>query len=87
MIKNILWDFDGVILNSMKIKGDGFVELFQDYDKKLINQLEKYHYNNGGISRFEKIKYFFNEILKQEISNDDVLNLADEFAKIIKKYF
>ena len=54
MIKNILWDFDGVILNSMKIKGDGFVELFQDYDKKLINQLEKYHYNNGGISRFEK---------------------------------
>jgi phosphoglycolate phosphatase-like HAD superfamily hydrolase len=85
MIKNILWDFDGVILNSMKIKGDGFIELFKNYEQKYITVLESYHYANGGISRFEKIKYFFNEILKQEISNDDVLNLADEFAKIITK--
>ena len=37
MIKNILWDFDGVILDSMKIKGDGFKELF----KKELTKLKK----------------------------------------------
>ncbi|WP_345980680.1 HAD family hydrolase [Sulfurimonas sp. HSL3-2] len=85
MIKNILWDFDGVILDSMKIKGDGFVELFKEYDKDKVSLLEKYHYQNGGVSRFEKIKYFYNTILNREISEEKITALAIEFAKIIEK--
>jgi len=84
MIKNILWDFDGVILDSMKIKGDGFVELFKEYDTKYIKEIEKYHYENGGVSRFEKIKYFYSHIIQEEIQEDKVLKLADQFAKIIE---
>jgi len=85
MIKTILWDFDGVILDSMKIKGDGFVTLFENYDKKYINEIEKYHYENGGISRFEKIKYFYENILKENIDEKIVLELADKFAYIIQE--
>ena len=33
MIKTVLWDFDGVILDSMKIKGEGFVSLFKEFDE------------------------------------------------------
>ena len=84
MIKTILWDFDGVILNSMKIKGDGFKELFKDYDIKKIKLIEKYHYENGGVSRFEKIKYFYTEIIKKNINEDKVLKLAGRFANIIE---
>ena len=69
----------------MKIKGDGFVELFKEYDRKAIQKLEQYHYANGGVSRFEKIKYFFNTILEQSISEDQVLKLANDFANIIEK--
>lgn len=85
MIKNILWDFDGVILNSMKIKGDGFIELFKEYDEMYLNKLEQYHYDNGGVSRFEKIKYFFNEILQKDITEREVIKFADKFAEIINK--
>jgi len=84
MIKNILWDFDGVILDSMKIKGDGFLELFKGYDKKYLKELEIFHYAHGGVSRFEKIKYFYTDILKKNISEEEILKLADKFAKIIK---
>ncbi|MEN4044804.1 HAD-IA family hydrolase [Sulfurimonas sp. NWX367] len=84
MIKTILWDFDGVILDSMKIKGDGFVELFHGYDKKYLQQIEKYHYENGGVSRFDKIRYFYTDILHQDISEDEIVKLADKFARIIK---
>jgi len=83
MIKTILFDFDGVILDSMKIKGDGFVELFKEYPKNSVKMLEAYHYANGGISRFAKIRYFFNDILHTEISDKEVGNLADKFAQII----
>lgn len=85
MIKTILWDFDGVILDSMKIKGDGFIELFQNYDLKALKMLEQYHYANGGVSRFDKIKYFYNQILNKDISEDKIFKLADTFAGIIKK--
>ena len=85
MIKNIFWDFDGVILDSMKIKADGFVELFKEYDKDKVSLLEKYHYQNGGVSRFEKIRYFYNEIIHKEISEEEIGSLAKEFAKIIEK--
>ena len=85
MIKNILWDFDGVILDSMKIKGDGFVELFGDYGDKQLNKLEKYHYENGGVSRFEKIRYFYSEILNESISENKIFELADVFANIIER--
>lgn len=85
MIKTILWDFDGVILNSMKIKGDGFIELFKECNARDLKELEKYHYAHGGVSRFEKIQYFYNEILKKDISQKKILKLAEQFANIIEK--
>ena len=85
MIKNILWDFDGVILDSMKIKGDGFVELFKSYDKESVEKLERYHYTNGGISRFDKILYFYENILNEKISKSKIEALANEFGQIIEK--
>lgn len=85
MTKTILWDFDGVILDSMKIKGDGFVELFKAYNNVCLIQMERYHYSHGGVSRFEKIKYFYKEILDKPISEDTVTQLADEFSNIIDK--
>lgn len=83
MIKTILFDFDGVILDSMKIKGNGFVELFKAYPEAAIKQLESYHYANGGISRFEKIRYFFNTILNMPISNEIINTMGHQFGEII----
>ena len=84
MIKVIFWDFDGVILDSMKIKGDGFVELFNNFSSAKVKILEKYHFMNGGLSRFEKIKYFYNQILNEDISENQIYNLAHTFSEIIK---
>ena len=85
MIKTIFWDFDGVILNSMKIKGDGFVELFKHYDKKYVDAIEKYHYAHGGVSRFDKIRYFYEKIIQKNIDENEINFLADKFSNIIQK--
>ena len=85
MIKNILWDFDGVIFDSMKIKSDGFMELFKEYDELSLKKMEEYHYLHGGVSRFDKIRYFYIDILGKNISEDEIKTLADRFAKIIEK--
>ena len=84
MIKNILFDFDGVILDSMPIRDYGFKEIFKDFDDGLVNKLLEYHNQNGGLSRYVKIKYFYNKLLKQEISEEKIINYADNFSKIMK---
>lgn len=85
IIKNIFWDFDGVILDSQKIRINGFREIFKDFDKSSLDRLISYHINNGGLSRFHKIKYFFNEILGQEISENDIENYANKFGEIMRE--
>ena len=56
MIKAIFFDFDGVILESVSIKGDVFQKLFADYPEHLAEILN-YHLENGGVSRYDKFEY------------------------------
>lgn len=84
-IKTILWDFDGVILESMKVRDWGFEEIFKDYDQKLIDQLLAYHRINGGLSRYVKIRYFFEELLGQSITEERVLEHAQKFSTLMRK--
>lgn len=85
MIKNILWDFDGVILDSMPIREYGFRKIFKIFSNDLVERLVEYHNLNGGLSRFHKIKFFFNNLLGQEISEQQIAEYADEFSLIMKK--
>ena len=84
-IKTILWDFDGVILDSMPIRDYGFRKIFENFDESLVNQLIEYHNLNGGLSRFHKIKYFYNELLKRDITEEQVCEYADRFSAIMRE--
>jgi phosphoglycolate phosphatase-like HAD superfamily hydrolase len=85
MIKNILWDFDGVILDSMKIRDWGFSEIFKNFDKNEVEKLISYHNLNGGLSRYVKIRHFYEKILGKEINEERVLEYADKFSVLMKK--
>lgn len=85
MIKNILWDFDGVILGSLPVREYGFRKIFEKFENQLIDKLIEYHNYNGGLSRFHKIKYFYNELLGKEISEEKIQEYASQFTKIMKR--
>ena len=85
MKKTILWDFDGVILDSMEVRDFGFKEIFKKFKKEQVSRLVDYHRANGGLSRYVKIKYFFNSILNENIEENEVMNYAMDFSKIMRK--
>jgi phosphoglycolate phosphatase-like HAD superfamily hydrolase len=85
VIKNILFDFDGVILDSMPVRSFGFRRIFQQFDKDLVEKLLEFHNLNGGLSRYVKIKYFYEELLKRHITDDEVRVLAEEFSIIMRE--
>lgn len=85
MIDNIIWDFDGVILNSMSIREWGFEEIFKEYPRDKVEKLLEFHSNNGGLSRYVKIRYFFKEILNRSITTNSLQELAESFSVLMKK--
>ena len=56
MKKALVFDFDGVILDSNHIKDETFFVLYKKYGKKFSNYVLNHHKKNRGISRFEKFK-------------------------------
>tara|TARA_Y100001968_G_C19436864_1_gene760223 strand:+ start:1530 stop:2198 length:669 start_codon:yes stop_codon:yes gene_type:complete len=61
--KSIVFDCDGVILNSNKIKTKAFRIATKEFGENASMALESYHLENGGISRYEKFDYFLTSIL------------------------
>lgn len=76
-----LFDFDGVILNSARMKERGFAEMFDDFDRALVQQFLAYHHANGGLSRFEKIRYFYEKIAKISLPDGEIERRAQRFSE------
>lgn len=77
-------DCDGVILDSNSVKTDAFFELAQPYGKDVANQFVEYHHVNGGISRFEKIKYLYKDILQIKNWHEKSNQSIEKFGQIVK---
>lgn len=80
----IIWDFDGVILLSDEVRKKGFEIIFKDYGRGNIDKLLLFHEQNGGLSRYVKIRFFYEEILGEQLSNEDLMRLANEFSFVMK---
>lgn len=83
--KIILWDFDGVIINSNSVRETGFREVLKSFPAEQVEELIDYHNANGGLSRYVKFRYFFEEIRKEIITVEIVNNLAGQFSEIMIK--
>jgi len=79
---NIIFDFDGVILDSVPVKTNAFRIIFQEYGDDKVEKIIEYHLENGGLSRYEKIEYFFKVILGRKISKNEIDKYANLFSKI-----
>ncbi len=83
MIKAIIFDLDGVIIESADIKTVAFRRLFeQDYPKK-INAIVNHHIQNMGISRYVKFKYIYKNILRLSLSVQQEEELGRKFSSIV----
>ena len=79
------FDFDGVVVNSMYLKGKIFAKIFNvnNYNKKKIIT---YHLLNGSMKRRKKIQYTAENILKLKMSNatkrNYMINKENEFKRL-----
>tara|TARA_Y100000739_G_C20575498_1_gene450041 strand:+ start:576 stop:1250 length:675 start_codon:yes stop_codon:yes gene_type:complete len=82
--KSIIFDCDGVVLNSNKIKTESFRLILRKFNKNAVEEFVNYHKNNGGISRYIKLDYFLTTILPKYSKSPE--NKEDTLLSLLKNY-
>ncbi len=78
----IILDFDGVILESVDVKTRAFRELFS-FAPMYVDEIVNFHVQNGGMSRFDKFRYFYKNILKEPLSDEQYEFLCKRFSELV----
>jgi len=83
MLKGIIFDFDGVIAESVQVKTDAFATLYKPYGNSIISKIIDHHEANGGMSRFEKIRLYHESFLNKVVTSEEIEELANQFSRLV----
>jgi len=75
----IFFDVDGVLIDSLSVKGDAFSRAFSDYPEAR-EKIIAFHLSNGGVNRNEKIARLFRLIVGHDPSAQEVAVRMGQFS-------
>ncbi len=80
----IIFDFDGVVVESGDIKTQAFGNLYRTYGETVMTAVMQYHSANGGMSRYQKFHYFQQHLLeKPPLTPDEEQQLDRRFSELV----
>ena len=83
-LRLIIFDFDGVIAESIAMKAEAFRETFS-FVPKHQDEIVQYHLDNGGMSRFAKFRHIYKEMLHEELTSEQEEWLGERYAGIVRE--
>ena len=83
--QTILFDCDGVILDSNDIKTEAFFNSVKSYGEAEANELADYNVKFGGVTRKQKFEHFFENILSREPKENEFQELMMIFSEYVKR--
>lgn len=81
--KVVIFDFDGVLAESVEVKTEAFAELYLSYGKEVVERVVDYHRTNGGVSRFDKFRYYQQELLGLPLIRKEICELSRRFSALV----
>ena len=82
MLKLIILDFDGVIVESADIKTEAFRKLFSNHPEH-VDEIVEYHKKNAGVNRYEKFEYIYKNILDRPLDKEKKAQLGSRFSALV----
>lgn len=79
----LLMDFDGVILDSMELKTQGFVRVYAGEPPSKLSEVLAYQRLHGGVTRRTKFAYFEKNIFGRPGDSETVEQLASAYRDLI----
>ena len=74
---SLVFDCDGVILNSNRVKTDAFYQAALPYGEAAAQAMVDYHVANGGVSRYLKFAHFLEQLVPEYAAGDSGPNLDE----------
>jgi phosphoglycolate phosphatase-like HAD superfamily hydrolase len=81
--RNIIFDFDGVLAESVSVKTQAFHNMFKQYGADVASKVVEHHKANGGMSRYEKFPFYHRQFLNTDLSVEEIGELSDQFSKMV----
>jgi phosphoglycolate phosphatase-like HAD superfamily hydrolase len=78
----IFFDVDGVLIDSLAVKGDAFGRAFSDYPEAR-EEIIAFHLSHGGVTRSEKITRLFRLIVGREPSTQEISDRIRQFSSSV----
>ncbi len=78
-----IFDFDGVIADSVEVKTRAFAKLFTRFGAEIENKVVAHHRSHGGMTRVEKFKYYYAHFLNMELSQTGLNELCQDFSSLV----
>ncbi len=82
--KILIWDFDGVIKDSVGVKSDAFERLFTPFGAELAARVREHHERNGGMSRYKKLPLYL-EWAGREGTAAEVARYSELFSSDVRR--
>jgi len=79
----IVFDCDGVILNSNRIKTDAFRSVALRYGADAAEALVQFHVQHGGMSRYRKFEHLLANILGNADNEKEVQTLSSAYGECV----
>jgi phosphoglycolate phosphatase-like HAD superfamily hydrolase len=83
LVRAIAFDFDGVLVESVEVKTKAFARLFAGEDLMILQQIIAYHLKNLGVSRFEKFRTIYRDILKRPLFEEQFRSICEQFSELV----
>ncbi|KLK87745.1 haloacid dehalogenase [Methanoculleus sediminis] len=82
-LTTLILDFDGVVVESLPLKTAAFRKIFSFAPPKHLDEIIAFHLENGGMSRYDKFRHIYANILHEELTREQEGRLADEYVGLI----
>ncbi len=83
MLEAVIFDFDGVLVESVDVKTKAFAKLFEGYGTDVVRKVVDFHLANGGMTRYDKFRYYYSEVLREPLSEAKMQELSDHFSQLV----
>lgn len=81
----IVFDFDGVLVESVDVKTRAFAALYAPYGAAVVEQVVAWHLAHGGVSRFEKFRHFHRAFLGRTLAPAEEAGLGGRFSALVEE--
>ncbi|MFC1825671.1 HAD family hydrolase [Thermodesulfobacteriota bacterium] len=78
-----IFDFDGVLADSVEVKTRAFAKLFERYGPAIVAKVVEHHRNNGGMTRVDKFHHYYREFLGKQLDEAELQRLCNDFSRLV----